>query len=81
MPLESVTLHQNKGYHYVRYAILAVYLIFFTKTVDWLVDGRVPRQTIAVFGLIVTCMCVVMDIRNYMLLRWRMTGGFRAGAK
>lgn len=68
MPFESRP-RQTRGYHYIRYVILGAYLVFFSKTVDWLVEGRIPRLTIGVFGIIVTFMCIIIDVRNYRLYR------------
>jgi predicted cobalt transporter CbtA len=59
----------TKGYHYIRYAVFGIYLLFLAKSFDWLLVDGFPRWVLSYLGMILTVLSVVMDVRNQIL--WR----------
>ena len=59
----------QRNYHYLRYAILAFFLIALGALPNWLQSEFLSLAAVGYFGMSLSLLCLVMDIRNYFLFR------------
>ena len=64
---EPKSEYQNRGYHYIRYAMLLIYIPFLGQSVDWSARGIFHETALGWFGVFVTVLAVVVDLRNQSL--------------
>ena len=67
--VESSVADSKRNYHYLRYAILGMYLVVLGTLPNWLQSEYLPLKIVAGLGVAVTVLCIIMDLRNYYLFR------------
>lgn len=66
VPIERQWLPQ-RNYHYLRYAILAFFLLWIAAVPNMLQSEFISLATVGYLGMTFSVLCVIMDLRNYWL--------------